>query len=373
VETQNTIQRFDFTNLLQPSAFFAEPEGKVHFWLNLKRQELSKTLDISVYCPSFFESQEWAFVYTSQQHFEFSRSEILAALEAYLKTSQKTTQATLEPLHFDEPQLSDYEKMFGSIMQKITSGEIEKAVPTLCQTLVKPWSFEQRLVALYRLLKYKTSAIAYGFWSADNQGYGYMGLTPEILFRLKKEGDQTRVSTMALAGTQALESSNDLLTDSKNLREHQLVVQDIEQVLKKNLSEAKVHLKGPYVKRLPRLEHLCTDIEVVTTENVNPIRLVKCLHPTPALGVSPRAFGVEWMRDLPGQEHRKKFGAPTLFRLSDTEFIALVNIRNIQWDDFKIWFETGGGLVKGSELNSEFKELALKRASTQSVLFGEES
>jgi len=55
------------------------------------------------------------------------------------------------------------------------------------------------------------------------------------------------------------------------------------------------------------------------------------------------------------------FGGPILFRLSPEKIMALVAIRNIEWNSQGIKVGTGGGVVAASQLEREWLELQQKR------------
>ena len=88
---------------------------------------------------------------------------------------------------------------------------------------------------------------------------------------------------------------------------------------------------------------------------------------TPALGVAPRSAGYEWMKILPGQEGRRRFGAPFAF-LDKESCLCLVAIRNIQWDQEGRRIGSGCGIVAASEEPREWRELFQKRQSVKKIL-----
>jgi isochorismate synthase EntC len=214
----------------------------------------------------------------------------------------------------------------------------------------------QKAAWLFELLKPSQKGLyLYGFW--DSQG-GFLGATPEVLFWQRNH----HIQTMALAGTLP-KSQKDLRRplnkDPKELLEHHLVVEDIVAQLS---SMGAVTTGQLETIELPTLFHLRTQLEVKSRENsIDPLALIELLHPTPALGVSPRRAGYDWLREHPGQERRGIFGGPIMFRLNPQETIALVAIRNIQWDLKGLQVGSGGGVVAGSEFEREWLELAQKR------------
>lgn len=216
---------------------------------------------------------------------------------------------------------------------------------------------------LLHLLQAPSSLYVHGFWNTDG---GLLGATPETLFVIRGK----QLTTMALAGTCPKSDSErpSLLEDPKEREEHDLVTQDIVQVLS---AYGRVHSEGPFLLELPTLWHLKTNIELTLQKPVDPRELIRRLHPTPALGVFPRAAGYQWLREEPGQEGRARYGAPFAFIFPD-EVVCLVAIRNLQWNKEESLIGAGGGVVAASELEREWRELRKKRESVKKILGLEE-
>lgn len=286
---------------------------------------------------------------------EFNREDLARFLEPALGTGSKWTKSS-----FVEPEKSSFEQSFQIIQGKIQRGEIEKAVPIVfAKSPVTP-AAEDIVGGMLRMRDLPVALHAYGFW---DHGRGILGATPEILFHRKA----MLLETVALAGSCPREDAANrtpLLKDPKEMREHELVVNDLMTRLKPlgwlKKSETEV-------LELPTLLHLQTRFEVSGCAKRDS-ELVKLLHPTPALGVAPRAYGFQWMRELPEQKDRALFGAPLLFRVSDDETMALVAIRSILWDEAGSRVGSGCGIVAASEIDREWQELAVKRRTMFQVL-----
>jgi menaquinone-specific isochorismate synthase len=204
---------------------------------------------------------------------------------------------------------------------------------------------------------------AYGF---SYQAHGLIGATPEVLFRSDGRGYQT----MALAGTRSLARAAELLRDPKELLEHRMVVDDIVRRLAPfgNLDV------GPLgILELPSLAHLATPIrfeENGGSEKMSFAEMVRRLHPTAALGVSPRTeAGERWLREADRGIKRRTFGAPFGVEREDRSALALVAIRNVQWSADRLRVGSGAGLLSESQLGRELDELRQKREQVK-ALFG---
>jgi len=97
--------------------------------------------------------------------------------------------------------------------------------------------------------------------------------------------------------------------------------------------------------------------------------MVRRLHPTAALGVSPRnEAGERWLREADRGVKRRTFGAPFGLELADHRALALVAIRNVQWHGDAVRVGAGAGLLPESHLEREFDELREKREQVKSLL-----
>ena len=163
---------------------------------------------------------------------------------------------------------------------------------------------------------------------------------------------------------------NSLLKDPKELHEHLVVVKDIEQQLSK---WGWVKKSATKILELPTLLHLQTLLQVEGARS-NLRECLQQLHPTPALGVAPRAYGYQWLEQTTDQEGRRLFGGPIVFTLpaespnAEPSDLALVAIRNIQWDQQGCRIGAGCGVVKESKPEQEWQELQQKLNSVMLML-----
>jgi menaquinone-specific isochorismate synthase len=301
----------------------------------------------------FFGSELKSFQATEVQ--EFNRGDLTRFLEPALGTGSHWKKES-----FQEPEKALFEQAFQIVQGKIQRGEIEKAVPIVFSKSSTTPGAEDLAGAILNMLSLPAELHVFGFWDG---GRGILGATPEILFHRKA----MVVQTVALAGSfprADVSTRTPLLKDPKELREHELVVNDLVARLKP-LGWLKKY--DTDVLELPTLLHLRTRFEISGCAKRD-AELVKLLHPTPALGVAPRAYGYQWMRELPEQRDRGLFGAPLLFSLSSDETLALVAIRSILWDEHGSRIGSGCGVVASSELEREWHELAVKRATVLQTL-----
>lgn len=253
-----------------------------------------------------------------------------------------------------------FKEQFLYIKELISLGEIKKAVSVTFEKGEAKIDSQFRRYLLSQLARNEGPQKIYGFWNATE---GMLGITPEILFDMK---NKYQVRSMALAGTRSRDDKKrlPLLSDNKELNEHYLVIDDIVHVLE---LWGVVKTQPTEILALPHLEHLKTDIEVKLRQPREFIEIVKSLHPTPALGVSPRSAASKWMAQI-NSEERGRFGAPFGVRFEDGTGICLVAIRNLQWEKNKITLGSGSGIVRESEFDREWDEQKIKRESVKKLL-----
>jgi menaquinone-specific isochorismate synthase len=277
--------------------------------------------------------------------------------------------ASLEAIDWEPMWSGPFAENFRELQDLICAGRLRKGVPV---------AFEEGRVRdaaglwgrVRELIPSLPSPLSPYFWRKG--GSGFFGATPELLFRAKREGGAWTVRTMALAGTAPRGQGERLLEDPKETHEHQLVVDDVVRELR---GLGKPERGATVVHRLPTLEHLRTDIELRTDWKASPgelfRELVRCLHPTAALGAAPRnADSAAWMRRVDASVGRGVFGAPFGAVSPEGEMACLVAIRQVQLAaDGRLRVGSGCGVVEQSRWEREWRELSMKRASVK-ALFG---
>ncbi|MDQ6799913.1 MAG: chorismate-binding protein [Acidobacteriota bacterium] len=257
--------------------------------------------------------------------------------------------------------LDVFRPLFDSAKSAMRRGDFNKIVPVIFEngrlverTDLWPWLFRQ-------LARLPVGMSAYGY---SYQNHGLAGATPEMLFASDGRGYRT----MALAGTRPADRAAELLRDPKELREHRMVVDDI---IRRLAPFGNIEVEPIGILELPGIAHLATPIrfEEIGVERMSFAEMVRRLHPTAALGVSPRAeAGERWLREADRGVKRRTHGAPFGLELADGRALALVAIRNVQWHGDSIRVGAGAGLLPESQLEREFDELREKRDQVKALL-----
>lgn len=190
----------------------------------------------------------------------------------------------------------------------------------------------------------------------------FLGASPEQLVRL--QGSQ--IQAMGLAGTARRgdgtqldqELGAALLSDPKEREEHAVVVRYI----KRRLQPLCRHLNipaEPTLLRIHNVQHLFTPISGTIAAGNSLLDLVEQLHPTPAVGGSPRAQALADIRQL---EHldRGWYAAPVgwLDTEGDGEFTVAIRSALIRGKQAALF--AGCGIMGDSDPQAEFEESRYK-------------
>jgi menaquinone-specific isochorismate synthase len=193
-------------------------------------------------------------------------------------------------------------------------------------------------------------------------GTSFIGATPERLVSVRDGQFQTE----AIAGSAARDEdagvdarlAGELLNSEKDLREHQLVVDSI----CKRLAAFDVDVKlepEPGLLVLSNVQHLHTPISGDLPQGSHILDMVECLHPTPAVGGTPREAVVA---DISQWEpfSRGLFAGITGWFDSRGNGEFAVGIRSALTRGSGARLYAGAGIVKGSQPDAEFRETSIK-------------
>jgi menaquinone-specific isochorismate synthase len=192
--------------------------------------------------------------------------------------------------------------------------------------------------------------------------HAFFGATPELLVSL----EDSMIATMGLAGSlgrgqTAVEDATlaaQLWRDPKERFEHDLVVRAIERRLAP-LAEKLAIPPEPAVLPLPNIQHLYTPINGRLQQPLDALSLVELLHPTPALGGSPRDLAMAFIREAEPAP-RGWYAAPIGWLDTNLDGAFAVAIRSAVTQEERVWLYAGAGIVAGSDPQKEWQETGLK-------------
>ncbi len=249
----------------------------------------------------------------------------------------------------------DWEKSYRLSLAKgidlVNSGQLEKLVVAVKQSLVLKDSVNP-LMILKTLRNHQQDSCRF-LWKRSTSE-SFFGASPERLLSIR----HNNLVTDSLAGTSSLGSQDsDLLKSEKDLREHELVVNSINIQLS-NLGLLPQSPSKPCLARYGNLVHLHTPI-TASLGGQSPLQLVNALHPTPAVAGLPREMAKKWLRTLEPFD-RGFYAAPIgwIDTANNAEFRVGIRCGYARARNLDLF--AGAGLVKGSNVEDELKEVRLK-------------
>ncbi|ENH97117.1 menaquinone-specific isochorismate synthase [Gracilibacillus halophilus YIM-C55.5] len=190
----------------------------------------------------------------------------------------------------------------------------------------------------------------------------FVGATPERLVRV----DEQHLLSTCLAGTAPRGESAEkdeqmgsfLMNDQKNRREHQFVVDMIQEAVRSFAEN--VHIPDePQLYRLKNLQHLYTPVRAKLRDEYTILDVVAKLHPTPALSGFPRLASLHFIRKYE-QMQRGWYGAPIGWIDQDFNGEFAVAIRSALVNKSSATLFAGCGVVEDSDPDIEFSETTIK-------------
>ena len=198
----------------------------------------------------------------------------------------------------------------------------------------------------------------------------FLGASPERLVRLR----HSNVRATCLAGSiargatpeQDRQLGEDLLASDKDRAEHAFVVRAICDELVE-LCDGRISTGPLSLMKLRNIQHLFTPIVGRVESGRNILDLVERLHPTPAMGGTPREPALEMIRRYEGMD-RGWYAAPVGWMDARGEGEFAVAIRSALLRGSAAALFAGCGIVVGSDPEREYAESCLKLRPMLSVL-----
>ena len=187
---------------------------------------------------------------------------------------------------------------------------------------------------------------------------GFVGASPELLVR--RAG--AIVESRPVAGTTVADSDEALLAlaaSVKDTREHRYVVDGIVDALSGLCSDLTVEAI-PEVAVFGPVAHLATPIRgQLLAPAPSALDLARLLHPTPAVGGTPRAVALDAIRALEGFD-RGRYAGPVGWVDSRGDGEWAIALRGAELDGTRARLVAGAGIVAGSDPESEWAETQAK-------------
>jgi menaquinone-specific isochorismate synthase len=199
---------------------------------------------------------------------------------------------------------------------------------------------------------------------------GLVGASPELLLRRRGPDVLSRV----LAGTAWPETETagasveaGLLVSAKDRAEHEFAVRSVAEALEPVVSELTVP-PAPRPLTLANLTHMASDVTArLRPSTATALDLVALLHPTAAVGGTPRAVARAMIRELEPAP-RGRYAAPVgwIDRAGDGEFAIALRCAEVSGPTARLM--AGCGIVADSDPATEVREAQIKMVPIRDAL-----
>jgi menaquinone-specific isochorismate synthase len=264
----------------------------------------------------------------------------------------------LQIARLDTPNRYEWSQNVDLALAKFADLQLEKVVLARKSTLTFASNLQPQLLLL---LLQPNNHTSYHFCFQIDATTAFIGTSPE---RLYYRHDRL-LKTEAIAGTRhrgASTQSDMLLSEElrsspKDIREHQLVVDNLQSILSQLCQSVKID-RAAAILKLNKVQHLYTQCQGILTPDVTDADLLPQLHPTPAVGGVPRTPALKLIQELEPFE-RGWYAAPVGWVGADDAEFA-VAIRSGLVDRNRLLLFAGAGIVTGSQSEEEWIEIENK-------------
>lgn len=247
----------------------------------------------------------------------------------------------------------DFTRFAREALQQLELGVLSKVVASRRFRVQNGSPF--RPIKIFSRLSRDRAAAAF---LCQSRGGTLVGASPEIL--VQKQGVEILSTPLAGSRSRALgdyaQATDILLHSEKDLREHQLVVDQILAALQ-SAGASTAEAAGPFVLGTERIWHLATDITGVldADDTRDSLKMVELLHPTPAVCGTPSDRALEYIRHHE-VETRGLYAGAIGWQDQNGDGQWRVTLRCGLIDGNIAHVASGAGLVAGSEINEELSE-----------------
>ena len=294
-----------------------------------------------------------------------SADDALPMLDALRAAAPSAAAAPPEALtRLDAPTFDAWSDAIGWSLGAFARGALDKVVLARRSRFV----FDEPLdaAALLRRLEAATPRCFHALVRPRPGGAAFVTATPERLFALRGRA----LDTEAVAGTRpraAHDADDDrlldeLLASAKDQREHAFVRDAIETRLRPLASSVDTDDRASAMT-LTRGRHLYTGVRATLRPDATPLDVLAALHPTPAVGGTPRPAALAAIARLEPFD-RGLYAGPVGWIGRDADGVEAaefaVGIRSGLVDGDALSLYSGAGIVVGSEASAEWDEIEHK-------------
>jgi menaquinone-specific isochorismate synthase len=256
-----------------------------------------------------------------------------------------------------------YRRAVAEAVRRMQAGELDKAALAHDLLAIGNAPLDARFLLGGLARRYPTC------WSYAVDGL--VGATPELLVRRSAGTVQSRV----LAGTiwpgeggDAADLAAKLLGSVKDRHEHALAIDSLADALRPLCVELEVPAT-PSVIALHNVSHLASDVRgsLPAQAPATLLRLAEAVHPTAAVGGTPRDAAVALIAELEGMD-RGRYAGPVGWVDGEGDGELGIALRCAQLDGPVARLFAGCGVVAGSDPDTEVREAAAKMVAVRDAL-----
>jgi menaquinone-specific isochorismate synthase len=256
--------------------------------------------------------------------------------------------------------VAGYRQAVAEAVRRMRAGELDKAALAHDLLAVADAPLDPRFLLAGLARRYPTC------WSYSVDGL--VGATPELLVR-RAEGT---VSSRVLAGTIWPGETDDLpgrlLGSAKDRHEHALAVDSLADALRPMCSTLDVP-ETPSVIALRNVSHLSSDVhgKLDPQSPASLLQLAAAVHPTAAVGGTPRDAALDLIAELEGMD-RGRYAGPVGWMDGEGDGELGIALRCAQLDGPVARLFAGCGIVADSDPDTEVREAAAKMVAVRDAL-----
>lgn len=263
----------------------------------------------------------------------------------------------------NETAKKDFENLVQSGVDAIQSGNFQKVVLSRKEEIAVE-NFDIEIVFRKLIANY---SMAFNYCFFHSKIGLWFGASPENFLKIH----DTEIQTVALAGTQVFDKSENVFWENKEKEEQQFVTDFIVKNLKTYVSD--VTVSQPYTAKAGNVLHLKTDISAILKTKENLKSIIETMHPTPAVCGLPKKDAKDFI--IAHEGYDREYYAGFLGELN-IDFATLrteqsdlfVNLRCMKIVSDKALLFVGCGVTKDSNPNKEFQETVNKSMTMKKVL-----
>jgi len=258
--------------------------------------------------------------------------------------------------------VAGYRAAVAEAVRRMRAGELDKVVLAHDLLAVAERPLDARYLLAGLAGRYP------GCWSYAVDGL--VGATPELLMRRREGAVWSRVlaGTIWPGPTAECDLGDTLLGSAKDRHEHRLAVQSLVESLRP-LCASLTAPDEPVPLVLPNVTHLSSDVvgTLPVKEPASLLELVAAVHPTAAVGGTPREVAVPMIAALEGMD-RGRYTGPVGWVDASGDGELGIALRCAQLDGPVARLFAGCGIVADSDPDTEVREAAAKLLAVREVM-----